>query len=62
MMYNGMMGGLGFGLVFLLIYLGLGVYFFYLLASIARSLGRIADRMERLSALGCEPEKRDKGE
>lgn len=39
-----MMGG--FGIVFGLVYLGAVVYFFFLLSSMAKSLKRIADRME----------------
>ncbi|SDE12785.1 hypothetical protein [Sporomusa acidovorans] len=52
MMYDGMMGG--YGLIFMLVYLGLLVYFFYLLSSMAKSLGRIADRLDRLPSLGGE--------
>lgn len=43
--YGGMMGGFGF--VFVLVYLGLVVYFFYLLTGIAKSLRRIADSFEK---------------
>lgn len=52
MMYDGMMSG--YGIVFMLAYLGAVVYFFYLLSSIAKSLGRIADRLDRVASLGSE--------
>lgn len=52
MMYDGMMSG--YGIVFMLVYLGAVVYFFYLLSSIAKSLGRIADRLDRVASLGSE--------
>lgn len=57
MMYDGMMSG--YGLVFMVIYLGAVVYFFYLLASIAKSLGRIADRLDRVASLDGEREKQE---
>jgi len=43
--YGGMMGWGGF--VFVLVYLGLVVYFFYLLTGMAKSLRRIADNLEK---------------
>lgn len=55
MYYNGMMSG--FGLAFVLIYLAAVVYFFYLLTGIAKSLRRIADRLDELPSLGGEREK-----
>jgi len=45
MMYNGMMGGVG--LLFLGIYVVGIVYFFYLLSSIAKSLAKIANKMDK---------------
>jgi len=53
MMYGGMMSG--FGIVFGLIYLGLVVYFFYLLTSMAKSLTRIANNLDR------QPENKQQG-
>lgn len=47
MMGYGMMGGYGFGLIFMLLYLAAVVYFFVLLTQIARSLKRIAASLER---------------
>lgn len=47
----------GFGLAFVLIYLAAVVYFFYLLTGIAKSLRRIADRLDELPSLGGEREK-----
>ena len=41
-MYNG--GMAGFGFIFMLIYLGVIAYFFYLFASIAKSLEKIAEK------------------
>ena len=43
-MYNG--GMAGFGFIFMLIYLGVIAYFFYLFASIAKSLEKIAEKMD----------------
>jgi hypothetical protein len=57
MMYDGMMSGYGF--VFMLVYLGAVVYFFYLLTSMAKALGRIADRLDKLASLGGEREKQE---
>lgn len=45
MMYNGMMGGVG--ILFLGIYVVGIVYFFYLLSSIAKSLAKIANKMDK---------------
>ncbi|WP_156784630.1 hypothetical protein [Thermosinus carboxydivorans] len=56
-----MMWGYGFGMfgmIFLLVYLVVVVYFFYLLSTIARSLQRIADRLERLPLPGETTEQR----
>lgn len=39
-------GGFGFGMIFLIVYLGVIVYFFMLLTKISRSLERIADKIE----------------
>jgi uncharacterized membrane protein len=43
--YGGMMGGFGF--IFVLVYLGVVIYFFYLLTGISKSLRRIADSLEK---------------
>ncbi len=41
------MMGSGVGMIVLLIYLGVIVYFFYLMNQIATSVKRIADRLEK---------------
>ena len=42
-------GGLaGFGFIFMLIYLGVIAYFFYLFASIAKSLEKIAEKIDKI--------------
>lgn len=48
MMYDGMMGGFGF--LFMLVYFGAVAYFFFLMSSMAKSLGRIANKIDRLSS------------
>ena len=45
-MYNG--GMAGFGFIFMLIYLGVIAYFFYLFASIAKSLEKIGARCQSI--------------
>lgn len=45
--YGGMTGGFGF--IFVLVYFGLVLYFFYLLTGILKSLRRIADSLENRS-------------
>lgn len=55
MMYDGMMGGFGF--VFIFVYLGVVVYFFYLLTSIAKSVRQIADKVDKLLPSDSEREK-----
>ena len=45
-MYNG--GMAEFGFIFMLIYLGVIAYFFYLFASIAKSLEKIAEKIDKI--------------
>lgn len=56
MMYGGMMG---FGFLFMVIYLAVVIYFFYLLTSITKSVRRIANRLDKMSVttVSSEPEK-----
>ena len=46
MMYGGGMGFLG--PLFMVVYLGVVIYFFYLLRQITASLNRIADKVEKI--------------
>lgn len=46
MMYE-MMGGMGF--LFMLLYFGAVVYFFFLMSKMTKSLERIADRLDQPS-------------
>jgi hypothetical protein len=45
MMYNGMMGG--FGILVMGLYVAGIIYFFYLLTSIAKSLAKIANKIDK---------------
>ncbi len=56
-MYGGMMSG--FGPIMMLIHLGLVIYFFYLLTVMAKSLSRIADKVDKLPLLSNEGEKKE---
>ena len=47
MMYNGVMGG--FGILWMGFYVAGVLYFFYLLTSIAKSLAKIANKMDKNS-------------
>lgn len=45
MMYNGMMSGVGF--FFMGLHVVVIIYFFYLLASMSKSLAKIASKMDK---------------
>lgn len=49
----------GFGPIMMLIHLGLVIYFFYLLTVMAKSLSRIADKVDKLPLLSNEGEKKE---